>query len=95
MEITVFLNIAQCNLLEVYRRFRGTYCLRHHGDGREDEAVSNSETSVYFYTAQYPRRLSAIFMDLDEVFIAEFTINVQNGHRQLRYTSWNVCESIM
>jgi hypothetical protein len=32
MKMTVFWDIAPCNLLEVYRRFRSFCCLHHQGD---------------------------------------------------------------
>jgi hypothetical protein len=34
MKMTVFWDVAPCSLVEVYRRFRGTYCLNHQGDDR-------------------------------------------------------------
>jgi hypothetical protein len=48
MKTTVFCDIALCSLVEVYRRFRGAYCLGHE-DALMVEAVSTSETSVNFY----------------------------------------------
>jgi hypothetical protein len=51
--MTVFWDIAPCCLVEVYRRFRGAYCLHHQGDESLItlmlEAVSTFETSVNFY----------------------------------------------
>jgi hypothetical protein len=47
MKMTVFWVIAPCSLVEVYRRFRGTYCLHHQGD--ECKLLPD-------YTAQQPRR---------------------------------------
>jgi hypothetical protein len=41
MMMTVFLDVAQCSLVEVYRSFRGA-CLMM-------EAANTSETSVNFY----------------------------------------------
>jgi hypothetical protein len=29
MKLTVFRDVAPCSLVEVYRRFRGAYCLHH------------------------------------------------------------------
>jgi hypothetical protein len=29
MKITIFWDVAPCSLVEVYRRFRGAYCLDH------------------------------------------------------------------
>jgi hypothetical protein len=31
--MTVFCDAAQCSLVEIYRRFRGAYCLHHCCDG--------------------------------------------------------------
>jgi hypothetical protein len=39
-----FWNVAPCNQVISYRRFRGVYCLNHH-----PEAVITSETSVNNY----------------------------------------------
>jgi hypothetical protein len=51
----VFWVVAPCNLVEVYRRFRGACCLHHQGDDsvkkmshRPDDG-GMSETSVNFY----------------------------------------------
>jgi hypothetical protein len=52
LNMAAFCDIAPCSLVEVERRFRDSYCLHHHGSLMM-EAVSTSETSVYFYeTAQ-------------------------------------------
>jgi hypothetical protein len=32
MKMTLIWNVAPCNLVEVYRRFKGAYCLHHQGD---------------------------------------------------------------
>jgi hypothetical protein len=32
MNMTVFRDVAPCSLVEVYRRFRGAYCLHYQGD---------------------------------------------------------------
>jgi hypothetical protein len=42
----VFWDVAPCSLVEVYRRFRGAYCLHYQGD---EEAANTSETSVNLY----------------------------------------------
>jgi hypothetical protein len=39
--MTAFRDIASCSLVEVYRRFRGVYCLHYEGD--------RPKTSVNFY----------------------------------------------
>jgi hypothetical protein len=65
---TVFLVIAPCSLVEKYRRFRGAYCLQHHGDLLDDEGrLPVGWTSVNFhlptrcnnpkYSHLYPRCL--------------------------------------
>jgi hypothetical protein len=45
MMMTAFWDITPGRLVEVDRRFRGTFCLHYHGD----EAVRTSEMSVNFY----------------------------------------------
>jgi hypothetical protein len=32
MKITIFWDVAPCSLVEVYRRFRGAFCLHYQGD---------------------------------------------------------------
>jgi hypothetical protein len=49
--MTAFWDMATCNLVEVDRSFRDTYCLHHRGDvfiALMMEAVRTSETSAYF-----------------------------------------------
>jgi hypothetical protein len=45
LKMAVFWVVGLCNLVEVYRRFRGACCLHHQGD----EAASTSATSVDLY----------------------------------------------
>jgi hypothetical protein len=45
MKMTVVWDVAPCSLVEIYQRFRGSYC-RHHQDVLMMEAVRTSETSV-------------------------------------------------
>jgi hypothetical protein len=54
MKTTPLWKTAPRSLVEVDRRFRGTYCLHY-------QEVSTSETSVYFYETarRNPRRLSS------------------------------------
>jgi hypothetical protein len=42
MKMTVFWDVSPCSLVEVYRRFRGAYCLHHQGahHHRLDDGVS-------------------------------------------------------
>jgi hypothetical protein len=60
MKMAVFWDIAPCSLVEVYRRFRGAFCLHHQGDESlitlMMEAASTCETSVNFY--QTTRRIN-------------------------------------
>jgi hypothetical protein len=41
MKMTVFWDAAPCSLVEIDRRFRGTYCLHHRGDNRADRHLRN------------------------------------------------------
>jgi hypothetical protein len=43
MKMAVFWDVAPCNLVDIDRRFRETYCLHHQGDGPN-------------YIAPHPRR---------------------------------------
>jgi hypothetical protein len=45
VKMTVFWDVALCNLVEAYRHFRGACCIFHQGD----ESASTSETSENFY----------------------------------------------
>jgi hypothetical protein len=54
LKMAVFCVVAPCNLVKVYRRFRGVSCLHHKGDANIIIALSmvagsSSETSVNFY----------------------------------------------
>jgi hypothetical protein len=46
VEVAVFWIVASCNLAEVYRRFRGVFCL-HHGGGRtiSEKSVNVCQTT--------------------------------------------------
>jgi hypothetical protein len=48
MKIAVFWVVAPCNLVEVYRRFRGACCLHHQGTLMM-EAANTCETSANFF----------------------------------------------
>jgi hypothetical protein len=49
-KMAVFWFVAPCSLVEVYRRFRGAYCLHHECSiALMMEAASTSEMSVNFY----------------------------------------------
>jgi hypothetical protein len=43
MKMTVFWDVVPYSLIEIYRRFRGAYCLHHQGD---DEATGVARASV-------------------------------------------------
>jgi hypothetical protein len=52
MNIAVFWNVATCILVDIYRRFRRSFCLRHQGEDHhhpDDGGSSSSETSVNVY----------------------------------------------
>jgi hypothetical protein len=39
MKMTVFWVVAPCSLVEVYRRFRGAFCLHYQGDRLDDDVT--------------------------------------------------------
>jgi hypothetical protein len=41
MKMAVFWVAAPCSLVEVYRRFKGAYCLHHQGDEFENKFGNN------------------------------------------------------
>jgi hypothetical protein len=74
--MTAFRDIAPCRLVEVYRRFGGSYCFHH----CSDVAVRTSETSVNLdYTAKYPKSLSPSYWPLWEPVISRS--NCSRTHR--------------
>jgi hypothetical protein len=60
MEITVFWDVAQRSLVEVYRRFTGAYCLQHQGP----DHLWNVGKFLQDNTAQHPRRQYLFFQSL-------------------------------
>jgi hypothetical protein len=57
MKIIVFWDVAPCSLIEVYQRFRGTYCIHHHSpDDGGSKHLRNVGKFLPDYTAQHPRR---------------------------------------
>jgi hypothetical protein len=40
LKMTVFWDVAPCNLVEIYRHFTGTCCLHHQGDDIPDDGSS-------------------------------------------------------
>jgi hypothetical protein len=56
MKMTVFWDVAPCSLVEVYRRFRGTFFLHHQSDQPDDggsKYLWNVGKLLADYTAQY------------------------------------------
>jgi hypothetical protein len=47
--MAVFWDLAPCSVVEIDRRFRGTYYLHHQAMTLIMEAESTSETSINFY----------------------------------------------
>jgi hypothetical protein len=56
--MTAFWDTASCSLVEVDRRFRGTYCLHHYPDDEGSTHHFNVSLLVQNYMAPYPRKLS-------------------------------------
>jgi hypothetical protein len=50
VKMTALWDIASCSLVEVYRRFRGAYCLHYHGD---ESSVYLDETTRCYITESY------------------------------------------
>jgi hypothetical protein len=48
LKMTVFWDVAPCSLAEVYRRFRGAYCLHYQSLMMETGSASNTEKSEIF-----------------------------------------------
>jgi hypothetical protein len=44
MMMAVFWVVEPCSLIEVYRRFKGAFCLHHQGD--DEEALVNMEMKL-------------------------------------------------
>jgi hypothetical protein len=42
-EDTVFWDVAPCHLVEVYRHFRGAFCLHHQGDRISEMSVTSAK----------------------------------------------------
>lgn len=51
--MTVFLDIAQCNFIEVYWRFRGEYCLHHQVDYEDSTNLWNVGLFYFIETIYY------------------------------------------
>jgi hypothetical protein len=79
MKFRVFLDVAPCSHVEVYRRFRGAYCLHHQG-ALMMEAVRTSETSVNIYLTT--RRWITEDSELQSV-----NVYLSAEHSQKRFTS--------
>jgi hypothetical protein len=48
MTMSVHWDVARCNLIEVYRRFRGVYCF-HHEARIEDTGGTFQKTTILIY----------------------------------------------
>jgi hypothetical protein len=55
MKLTAFWSIAPCGLVEIDRRFRDAYCLRHQGYHGGSKHLWNVGLLQRDYTSQYPR----------------------------------------
>jgi hypothetical protein len=42
MKMTDFWDVAPCNLIEIYRRFGGAYCLHNQGDHHPNDGGSKN-----------------------------------------------------
>jgi hypothetical protein len=58
MNMTVFWDVAPCNLIKDYRRFRDAYCLHYRLDDAGRKYLWNVGKLLPFFTAQHPRRQS-------------------------------------
>jgi hypothetical protein len=56
LRMAVFWVMAQCSLVDVYRRFRDTCCLHHQGDDGGRKYLWNVGKLLPDYTALQPRR---------------------------------------
>lgn len=51
MKITLFWEVAQYNMLDVYRHFTRTYCLHHHGCVSCARSTTSRQTVFFSKTA--------------------------------------------
>jgi hypothetical protein len=71
MKMAVFLVVAPCTLVKVYRRFRGACCLHHQGYESNIalmKAGNTSETSVNFYQTLLRNNPEDSHLHTDNVF---------------------------
>jgi hypothetical protein len=47
-KMTDFWDVAPCNLIKIYRRFWGAWCLHHQGDHRSGDGSATSQKTVIF-----------------------------------------------
>jgi hypothetical protein len=59
IKMAAFWDMARCNIVEVHRRFRGTYYFDNHCP---DDEVLTSETLVYFYYYTVLSQKAVIFI---------------------------------
>jgi hypothetical protein len=48
--------VCGVSLVEIYGRFRGTYCVHHHGDDRGSDYLWNVRQFLWDYTSKHLRR---------------------------------------
>jgi hypothetical protein len=75
VKIAVFWDVAPYSLVEIYRRFRGVYCLFHQGDDDDDGGSKHLWNVGEFlpdYTAQHPRRQSPLYSSPREPEISRY-----------------------
>jgi hypothetical protein len=65
MNMTVFWEVVLCCLVEIDRRFRGTYCL-HHQVGQY----------LPYYTAQHPRRQQPLIYNIRHYVLTAASMKV-------------------
>jgi hypothetical protein len=82
LKMAVFLVVAPCSLVDVYRRFRDAYCLHHQGDGRQQASLKRRWTSTRLHGATIQK---TVFFILAAVRTSNFTqfLTVQNSNRIL------------
>jgi hypothetical protein len=67
IKFRVFLDVALCSHTEVYRRFRGAYCLHHQGDGWwwwQYAPLKHLSTSTWLHGAISQKTLNFILADV-------------------------------